>query len=97
MFSIWWLLAAFLVGTYAGIFLIALMQVCGDVCRDGDAARIERIVGEQSARTPSPRVTGRTRRRRDSALHFRVSYTEIRRLPLQWRTALEHHCIVVTS
>jgi len=36
MFSIWWLLAAFLVGTYAGIFLIALMQVCGDVYRDGD-------------------------------------------------------------
>ena len=37
MVSIWWLLAAFLVGTYAGIFLIALMQVCGDVGRDGDA------------------------------------------------------------
>ena len=36
MFSIWWLLAAFLVGTYAGIFLIALMQVCGDVRKDSD-------------------------------------------------------------
>jgi len=36
MFSIWWLLAAFLAGTYAGIFLIALMQVCGDVGQDGD-------------------------------------------------------------
>lgn len=37
MFSIWWLLAAFLVGTYAGVLLIALMHVCGDVCGDSDA------------------------------------------------------------
>jgi len=36
MFSIWWLLAAFLVGTYAGILLIALMQVCGDVRKGSD-------------------------------------------------------------
>ena len=30
MFSIWWLLAAFLIGTYAGVLLLALMHVSGD-------------------------------------------------------------------
>jgi len=39
MFSIWWLLAAFLLGTYAGIFLLALMHVCGDVRGDSEHER----------------------------------------------------------
>ncbi len=58
MFSIWWLLAAFLVGAYAGIFLIALMQVCGDVSRDGDEHGSSGSSGNIGTRA-SARVTAR--------------------------------------
>ncbi len=33
MFSIWWMLVAFLGGVYAGIFAIALMHISGDTPR----------------------------------------------------------------
>ena len=46
MFSIWWMLVAFLGGVYAGIFAIALMHISGDTPRQ---SRLRTHVGHQFA------------------------------------------------
>ena len=53
MFSIWWILAAFLGGVYAGIFAIALMHISGDSPRQ---SRQRTAVGRAFASTHNRRT-----------------------------------------
>ena len=72
MISVWWTLVAFISGGCAGIFLMALMRVAGDLAQQSDTAPRE-WAGNDAIRLPDGKETFcsfRCRNRFVDANHF---------------------------
>jgi len=86
MISVWWTLVAFIGGGCAGIFLMALMRVAGDLPEQSDTARRE-WAGSDPIRLPGGKETFCSFKCRDSYVdghHLSQADSEARQFECQY-------------